>query len=61
MLDPEVVVAPGLELGVVLGVVTVTGGLEGAMKMPHVILVQVVPGKNKVSWVLAPNQEPQLN
>ena len=25
MLDPEVIVAPGLELGVVLGVVTITG------------------------------------
>ena len=51
MLDPEVVVTPGLELGVVLRVVTVAGGLEGAMKMAHIILVQVVPAQNKASSV----------
>jgi hypothetical protein len=43
VLDPEVVVAPGLELGVVLGVVLVAGRLQGPVKVAHVVLVKVVP------------------
>ena len=45
MLDPEVVVAPGLVLGVVLGVVLVAGSLQDGMEVLGVALVQVVTEK----------------
>ena len=51
MLDPEVVVAPGLELCVVLRVVLVTGALQRAVEVPDIILVEVVTRVER-SWLI---------
>ena len=45
MLDPEVIVTPGLELGVILSVVIVTHILQSSVKMDGVLFVQIVGGE----------------
>ena len=40
--DPEVVVAPGLVLGVVFRIMLVAGGLQAAVEVLRIGLVQVV-------------------
>ena len=44
--DPEVVVAPGLVLGVVFRIVLVAGGLQAAVEVFRISLVQVVAMEN---------------
>ena len=44
--DPEVVVAPGLVLGVVFRIMLVAGGLQAAVKVLRIGLVQVVAMQN---------------
>merc|ERR1719402_677379 len=42
VLNPKVIITPGLELGVVLGVVLVARLLQSAVKVDSILLVQVV-------------------
>ena len=44
--DPEVVVAPGLVLGVVFRIMLVAGGLQAAVEVLRISLVQVVAMQN---------------
>ena len=47
MLDPEVVVAPGLVFGVVLRVVLVASCLQGSVEMLGITLIQVISERKK--------------
>jgi hypothetical protein len=47
VLDPEVVITPGLVLGVVVEIVLVTGHLQGAVEVLSICLIQVVAVEKK--------------
>ena len=55
MLDPKVIVTPGLELGVILCVVIVAHIFQSSVKMDGVLFIQIVGGE-----VTASSKPPSL-